>query len=131
MRVAVPLEDLTEKVWQQQIVQLARTVGWRSYHTLRSKGSQPGYPDLTLVRDRVVFVEVKTEKGKLSEKQREWLTALWVAGAEVYVARPRDLERLGDVLTAQVRRDRDADWLDEFLREDLRIQDKLEARAAA
>lgn len=94
MRPAIPLHEMTEKQWQQQVVALARTLGWRSYHTLRSKGSQPGYPDLTLVRDRVIFLELKTETGTVTDKQREWLKALNDADAEVYVVRPRHLEQL-------------------------------------
>jgi VRR-NUC domain-containing protein len=54
--------------------------------------------DLTLVRDRVVWVELKTETGKVSAAQREWLDALKAAGAEAYIWRPSDLERVGQVL---------------------------------
>jgi hypothetical protein len=98
MRPAIPIEDWDERFWQQQVVALARTLGYRSYHTLRSKGSQPGYPDLTLVRDRVVFLELKTESGKTTGKQKEWLSALERAGADVYVVRPRHMQALATVL---------------------------------
>ncbi len=98
---AIPLKDLTERDWERQIVNLAKTLGWRCYHTLRSKGSQPGFPDWTLVRDRVVFLELKREDGKLSEPQKEWLGALLSANAEAYVARPRDLVTVGKILAAR------------------------------
>lgn len=77
---------------------LAKSTGWLTYHTLRSKGSRSGYPDRTLVRERVVFAELKAEKGKLSDDQRDWMTALAKAGAEVYLWRPSDLDEIGQLL---------------------------------
>ena len=108
MRAPVQLEELSEKQLEQQAVGtkgkpgLARILGWKAYHTLRSKGSEPGYPDWTLVRDRVVFLELKTARGKVSPAQREWLAALRDAGAEVYLVRPADLEALSDVLARRI-----------------------------
>jgi hypothetical protein len=51
-----------------------------------------GYPDLTLVRPpRVVFAEMKSQTGRLSETQREWLADLAACpGIESYVWRPND-----------------------------------------
>lgn len=91
--------DLTEKEWQAQVTQLAKQTGWRgAYHTYDSRRSSSGFPDLVLVRDRVVYLELKREKGKLSPAQRDWIGWLLSAGAEVYVVRPRDLEALGAIL---------------------------------
>ena len=101
MQVATPLADLTEKEWQAQVVELARTLGWRHYHTYRSKRSPSGFPDLVLVRDRVVFLELKREKGKLTDDQKGWLRALEAAHAEAYVVRPRDLEALAAILACR------------------------------
>lgn len=95
------LADLTEKEWQAQVTQLAKQTGWRgAYHTYDSRRSSSGFPDLVLVRDRVVYLELKREKGKLSPAQRHWVGWLLSAGAEVYVVRPRDLEALGVILGA-------------------------------
>jgi VRR-NUC domain-containing protein len=90
--------DLTEKEWQQQIVQLARTLGYRIYHTYDSRRSQPGFPDLVLVRDRVIYVELKRESGKLTDSQISWVESLKAAGAEIYVWRPSDLQAAGETL---------------------------------
>ena len=93
-------QAVTEKQWQSQVVDLARLTGWRVYHTFDSRRSQPGYPDLTLVKDRAVFLELKTEEGKLSAAQKDWLAALLDAGTETYVARPEDFDDLAKVLSA-------------------------------
>jgi hypothetical protein len=101
---ATLIDELTEKQFEQQLIGsngkpgIARVLGWRCYHTLRSRGSEPGYPDWTLVRDRVVFLELKRETGVVSDAQREWLTALRKGGAEVYIVRPRHLDAIVDVL---------------------------------
>lgn len=103
--VRTTVDNLTEKEWQQQVVKLARTLNWRIYHTFDSRRSQPGFPDLVLVRDRVIYVELKRESGRLTDPQHSWLTDLRDAGAEVYLWRPSDLQAAGQVLA---RRDRSA-----------------------
>lgn len=101
---STPLDELSEKQYELQAIGtadhpgVARQVGFLVYHTLRSKGSQPGYPDWTLARERVIFLELKTEAGKVSDAQKKWLGALLAAGAEVYLARPRHLEQLTRIL---------------------------------
>ena len=95
---ATPLADLTEKEWSAQVYELARTLGWTRYHTYRSERSQPGFPDEVLVRDRVIFAELKRETGRLSPAQEDWIGKLKRAGAEVYVWRPSDLEEVGATL---------------------------------
>ncbi|MEJ7871739.1 MAG: VRR-NUC domain-containing protein, partial [Rubrobacteraceae bacterium] len=59
----------------------------------------PGYPDICAVKgERLLYIELKTEKGKLSEPQRQWLDALAVVpGAEVYVLRPSDFDKLLEI----------------------------------
>ena len=100
---AVPtLRDLSEKEWQRQIVELAKTVGFALiYHTYRSERSAAGYPDLVLVRERQVVIEVKRETGKPSPDQCRWLQGLLAADIETYLVRPSDLPELGVVLAAR------------------------------
>lgn len=103
--VGLGIGDLDEKEWTALAVGtkanpgLARQLAFEVYHTLRSKGSQPGYPDWTLARERLIFLELKTEKGKVSDAQAHWIRALTTAGVEVYVARPRHLDALAWVLS--------------------------------
>ena len=97
------LLDISEKEWAAQVYDLARTFGWMRYHTHRSERSPAGFPDEVLVRERVIFVELKSEKGKLSDAQLRWLEKLTWAGAETHVWRPSDLELVGRVLTSRER----------------------------
>jgi len=49
-----------------------------------------GFPDLVLARERVVFVELKAEKGTLNDNQLAWQDALRAAGVEYHCFKPRD-----------------------------------------
>lgn len=102
MTAAKPLDEILEKELQSQVFDLARLLGWkRGYHTFDSRRSASGFPDIVLVRDRVVYLELKREKTKCTPAQREWLAALRDACAEVYVIRPRNLDHLAQVLAAR------------------------------
>lgn len=94
VRMLRPLESEA----QATIVELARWRRWLVYHTFDSRRSQGGFPDLTLVRDRCVFVELKRAGEKPRKDQVEWLDALARAGAEVYVWTLDDLHEIGRVL---------------------------------
>lgn len=59
------------------VLQLARSSGWRAYHTHDSRRSEPGFPDVVLARaGRIVFAELKTKAGRVTAEQRGWLDAL-------------------------------------------------------
>ena len=89
----LPTAPITEKQFQSAVLKLARHTGWLCYHTFDSRRSQPGFPDLVMVRDgEIVFAELKSEKGKLTDAQRRWLTDLDMAGAETHVWRPSQLQ---------------------------------------
>lgn len=81
---------MREREWQAQVVDAARLLGWRVYHTHDSRRSEPGWPDLALVRDRLVMAELKTDTGRVSQAQSDWLAALRDAGVETYLWRPSD-----------------------------------------
>ena len=73
------------------VIELAGYLGWRHYHTHDSRRSSAGFPDLVLVRgDRLMFVELKSERGKVSKEQDEWLDALRATGIEAKVYRPSE-----------------------------------------
>jgi hypothetical protein len=71
----------SEAELQQAVVDLARLNGWLIFHTLDSRGSAAGFPDLVLVRaGQLVVAELKTETGRVHPEQQTWLDAL--AGVE-------------------------------------------------
>lgn len=95
-----------EREFQAWVVSLARTYGWLPYHTWDSRRSHPGFPDLVLAHPEhgVLFVELKTRSGKLSEAQDHWIYTLDRAGAWVLVWRPGDAEEIHGVLSGAVKR---------------------------
>ena len=90
----------TEKQWLEQVRKLAGQLGWLTYHPNQSKFSEPGFPDLTLVRERVIFAELKRHapSAKLSPHQILWRDRLLAAGAEHYVWRPADADQIIRIL---------------------------------
>lgn len=70
--------EVAEASFMAQIKQLARLNGWLYYHTGRSEGSDEGFFDVVMVHPRmrrIIFVEIKTEEGRLSRTQKEWREA--------------------------------------------------------
>jgi hypothetical protein len=94
-----PTKPLTEAQWQNVVVHYAKIFSWRIYHTHISFGSAKGFPDLVLVRPpRLIFVELKSDKGKVKPEQLDWLTELHASRAETYVWRPMDVEDVVAIL---------------------------------
>ena len=93
---------LLEEELQAAVVDLARWRGWlihaeRPARTARGwvtpVQGHVGWPDLVLLStDRLLVVELKSDRGRLSADQERWLTALRGHGhVEVAVWRPSDL----------------------------------------
>jgi hypothetical protein len=94
---------ISERAFQQAVVTLATMTGWLVYHPLPAMNSRghwrtptqghTGFPDLVLAHPKrgVLFVELKSAIGRVSESQRNWLDTLELAGAEAYVWRPTDM----------------------------------------
>jgi hypothetical protein len=82
---------VTEKQWMEQVIELATRYRWQHFHVYDSRRSDPGWPDLTLVRPPdLLFAELKTDRGRLSVAQRTWIERLRECGQEIHVWRPRD-----------------------------------------
>ena len=81
---------------QKAVVDLARRYGWLVYHVPDSRrATARGCPDLICLNEsqaRVMFAELKTEKGKIRPEQTFWIGVLKAAGIEVHVWRPSDLQ---------------------------------------
>ena len=91
---------VSERDFQRQVVELAELTGWRTYHTYDSRRSNPGFPDLVLVRaPRVIFAELKREKGRVTVAQRDWARVLRACpGVEYYLWRPSGWDEIEDAL---------------------------------
>lgn len=108
------LEPILEKDWQKQVIDLARLLRWRVAHfrpAMTKHGwvtpvaaDGKGFPDLCLVRERVIFVELKRDGGKTTDDQAVWLHALNNAGIETYVWRPADAEQVLQILRRRTHR---------------------------
>lgn len=93
-------EIVTEAQHQAAIIELARLNDWLWYHVPDSRKCPRGFPDLVLVRPPVVlFVECKTDAGRIRPEQREWLAALHECdGVQARVWRPKDWAEIEETL---------------------------------
>lgn len=97
-----------ERRFTDRVKRYARRGGWLPYHTHRSKGSDPGFLDLTLIRvPRLIVAELKVPPNvKLSDWQDVWTlgwqTLALLAGPhlsiEVYCWMPADWPEIEEVL---------------------------------
>jgi len=101
-------ESMTEKEFNQQVIELARLCGWLVYHTWTSIHSANGFPDLCLVKKLfsgdiiALVVEEKSEKGKISTFQIEWLELLGgVNGIFAFIWIPSQFDEIVKVLQAR------------------------------
>jgi hypothetical protein len=103
--------NLKEADFQRLVIDYAHLNRWRVAHFRASlnqrgkwqtaiAGDAKGFPDLVLVRDRVIFAELKTDRGVISDAQKQWRDWLKTAGAEHHVWRPRDWTDIERILGA-------------------------------
>ena len=102
---AVLDRSISERDFQAQIVELARALGWRVYHTRDSQGSAPGFPDLIMIRGATLLaMEVKSAKGKEAPAQQEWIAAFkqvrYVVADFIY---PKHWDQVEDTLRRTLR----------------------------
>lgn len=97
----------TEAGFQKAVTDLALLCSWRFVHHRPARtakgwrtagsGDIAGWVDLVLWHERarrVLYVEVKSERGRTTQAQRDVLTSLRLAGCEVAVWAPRDWAEL-------------------------------------
>ena len=85
---------VSEKALLETIREAAAWANWACYHTHDSRRSEPGFPDLVLVRDGEMLAwELKSESGRVTAEQQQWLDRFAaVPGVEAAVVRPADLD---------------------------------------
>jgi hypothetical protein len=95
-----PAPECDEKHFMADVIKLAKQNGWLVYHTHNSRKSQAGFPDLCMVRfQRLLFVELKTETGKMTAAQHDWFDAInKVPGTACYLWRPSDWPAILEIL---------------------------------
>lgn len=99
----------TEAQFQARVVRLAVVLGWSVFSIPDSRrATLAGYPDLTMFRasdKRLVFAELKREKGRLSNEQKKVLADMEllanVGRCEVYLWRPSDWDTIVETLKLQ------------------------------
>lgn len=97
-----PSKKITEKEFQQQILELAKLCGWLTYHTYDSRRCTPGFPDLVMIKGkRLVVAELKVGNNKLTSEQERWITAFLISGVESYIWKPEHWEEIEQVLTGK------------------------------
>ena len=84
--------NATEAELLAAVVAAARIGGWLIYRTTDTRGSDPGFPDLVLVRgSELLAVELKSawSWGRVTDGQRRWLAAIdGVVEVEARLVRP-------------------------------------------
>ena len=97
---------MTETDLQAQVIELGELLGWRVYHVtdvrkrLRARTSL-GFPDLVLVRERVLYRELKNDRRLLEKEQKAWRDILLAAGQDWAVWRPNMWDEIQAELTAR------------------------------
>lgn len=96
---------ISEKAFTAQVIELARRLGWKAAHFrpgiqgrryVTAMQGDVGFPDLVLARNgKVLFAELKSESGRLSEAQLDWANTL----RTLRIWRPRDI----DLIEAELR----------------------------
>lgn len=100
---------VSERAFQNQVVSLAKTCGWRVAHfrpAMMQSGKwatamigDSGWPDLAMAHSargdrpaRLILAELKSETGRVAEAQKEWLAVLSQVAGDVLVRiwTPRD-----------------------------------------
>lgn len=97
---SIVLNSVSEADFQRFVFDVAKRGNWITYHTYRSDRSPRGFPDVVAVRPpRVLFIELKKQRGTVSEAQAVWLAYLRACpGVEVYIWRPEDEATVKEVL---------------------------------
>jgi len=95
------LRQVSERDFQRSVTQLCDWLHLDWWHPLNSRGMRPGWPDLVIVGNGVIYRELKTESGVISAEQQRVGNRLTQAGANWAIWRPRDLRN--GVIETQLR----------------------------
>jgi len=93
---------ISEMNFAATVDEMALAFGWKIYGVLEqmvyARRLSKGFPDRVMVRDgRLLFVEYKSQRGRVNPEQAEWMDALRPA-AEVFLWRPSQLDEIEQLL---------------------------------
>lgn len=92
----------TEAAWQKEVTQLAVVLGYYVYHPKLSRWSERGWPDLSLLGARALWLELKSDTGQLTAQQVAVILRMQRCGLEVHVLRPaHTLDYVAAILQAR------------------------------
>ena len=88
---------ISESDIRRQVRDYLRVKGWFVFHVLQGLGCYLGVTDLIAVKDgRVLFIELKTARGRQSQHQKKFQADLEAAGGEYVLCRGiKDLQERG------------------------------------
>lgn len=105
--------SLKEKPWQKQVEEALDFYGWWWFHVPPNvvvcpkcrwrifRGIRKGWPDIVAIKPpRILWIELKTERGQLEPEQTEVGMMLRACGQTWVHARPRDRESLYELIAA-------------------------------
>lgn len=92
---------MPERVLLAQVREIAKRCGFATYHTHLSKKSEPGFPDVVLLKPPLLlFAELKRQGERPTAAQHAWLTALGqVQQVAAHLWYPADLPQIIAVLS--------------------------------
>ena len=90
--------QVSEASFQRAVTEAAEALGWRVWHDNDSRRNDADFPDLELIRDRLVKAELKRRDKVPTPGQETYLLALARAGVETYLWRPADWAEIVDTL---------------------------------
>ena len=104
-------DDMSEDDFLTLVIETAQSLGWHVAHFRPGRtakggwvtavsGDGKGFPDLVLVKNRILYRELKSNAGTISNEQLEWLLKIEVTGGDAAVWRPRDWPTILEQLRA-------------------------------
>ena len=114
--MGITMSAESEASFQSRVVKTAHHLGWRTFAVRRSAAvsaktgkvvsyvTSEGWPDLVLVKgNKIIFWELKSDRGEIEQEQHEWLTALEAVETvhQVGCVRPRDFDLIEATLRGE------------------------------
>lgn len=84
-------DAMPESELQEAVIARMEVRGIRTWHDMDARRDRPGLPDLIAVGKEVLWIELKSQRGRLRTEQEAFMTDLLNAGQHVLLWRPENL----------------------------------------